>query len=97
MSFEKAKRQVIAAIKSKQFRHEGRSGEHKNLLATGEVSHEEALLILGKTKGHEASTSRHHFDPDLEVWVFRPAGWYIKFYGVEDCWFISFHRSEAAP
>jgi hypothetical protein len=97
MSFAKAKRQVIEAIQSKHFRHEGRSEEYKNLLATGEVDHEEAIRILGKTRGHEASKSRHHFDSDLEVWIFRPAGWYIKFYMLKDCWFISFHRSEAAP
>ena len=97
MSFETAKRKVLEAIRSKRFRHESRSGDTKNLLATGEVSHEEAVQILGRTKGQEASKSRHHLDPDLEIWVFRPAGWYIKFYVVEDCWFISFHRSEATP
>ncbi len=27
-----------------------------------------------------------------EVWVFKPAGWYIKFYLKTDAWFVSFHK-----
>lgn len=98
MSFNDAKTKVIAAIRSKRFRHEHRKDlVGKNLLATDEVSLEEAVAILARTRGTEASCSPHHFDPSIEVWVFRPAGWYIKFYLVGSCYFISFHRSEGTP
>ena len=94
MSFNDAKKQVMEAVTSKRFRHEHRADAQKNLLATGELSLEEAVTILSKTRGSEASSSKHHLDPVLKIWVFRPVGWYIKFYFLEECLFISFHRSE---
>jgi hypothetical protein len=95
MSFHTAKAKVVEAIRNKRFRHEQRKDlVEKNLLATGQVGVEEAIAILNRTRGTEASSSPHHFDASIEVWVFRPAGWYIKFYLVGSCYFISFHRSE---
>ena len=94
IGFNDAKKRVTEAIQSKRFRHEHRVDAQKNLLATGELSLEEAVAILSKTRGSEASSSRHHFDPILKIWVFQPVGWYIKFYFLEECLFISFHRSE---
>jgi len=80
MSFNDAKKQVMEAVQSKRFRHE--------------LSLEEAVTILSKIRGSEASSSKHHFDPVSKIWIFRPVGWYIKFYFLEECLFISFHRSE---
>lgn len=92
MGFESAKQQVIQALQNRQFRHERRTGERKNLLELGEVSIEQAIEILGRTKGQEATSSSSHYDSSIEVWIFRPTDWYIKFYLVDQCWFISFHQ-----
>ena len=94
MGYDASKRQAIQALHERRFRHERRSGENKNLLETGEVTIEEAIQLLGQTRGTEATSSPHHFDRSVDVWVLRPRGWYIKFYVMDLCWFISFHQSE---
>ncbi len=93
MSFKNTKSEVMEALRNKTFRHELRQGDQKNLLQTGEVTLEEALDLMARTRGDQASCSKHHFDTTIDVWVFRPQGWYIKFYLQGGCWFISFHPS----
>lgn len=92
MGFKQAKNEVMEALRNKSFRHEVRP-EEKNLLQTGEVTLEVALNLVAKTRGDEAAKSKHHLDSTIDVWVFRPQGWYIKFYLQGGCWFISFHPS----
>lgn len=93
MSFKKAKSEVIAALSSNRFRHEYRQDGQKNLLQTGEMTIQEVLELVAKTRGAEATSSPHHMDATIPVWVFRPKGWYIKFYLLKECWFISLHPS----
>ena len=69
MGFDAAKQQVIQALQDRRFRHEVRRGERKNLLATGEVSIEEAISLLTKTRGHEASSSKYHFGDLSPGWL----------------------------
>lgn len=68
--------------------------DSRNLLVDKVVTNEEAAAIVARTKGTQATTSPHHFEPSYLVWVFRPTGWYVKFYFTEDTIIISFHRSE---
>jgi hypothetical protein len=97
MQFAQAKRQLIEALRNQHFQHEIRKGESKNYLADERITIAEAITIIEKTKGHQASTSWHHFDPQLPIWIFRPDDWYIKFYFKNGLLFISFHPSEERP
>lgn len=93
MEFQKAKSAILQAVRDDKIQHEARAAQaEKNLLATGHISKDQALAILSKTKGGQASVSAHHKRDDILVWVFRPDDWYIKFYLIEDAWFISFHK-----
>ncbi len=95
MKFSEAKASVIKALRDESIQHEARAAQaQKNLLATGQVSIEEAILLVGSTRGDQATNSPHHKDPKILVWVFTPKDWYIKFYLLDGAWFISFHRTE---
>lgn len=93
MGFQEAKRKALTALQDGKVAYETREAqEKKNLLATGAITFAEAASIIGLTRGHQASCSPHHLDEQLEVWVFRPTDWYIKFYFLDDCMFVSFHK-----
>jgi len=55
---------------------------------------------VGPSVRAEWLTSEGHRDTvlDVEVWVFKPllegVKWYIKFYFVDEIWFISAHKSD---
>lgn len=66
----------------------------KNLLQMGLITADDALEIVERTRGGQATSSTHHFDSSVTVWVFKPDDWYLKFYLLDQCWFISFHKSE---
>ena len=91
MGGNEAKRLVLEALRENNFRHEPRDAT-KNLLASRQITIEEAIEILSATKGQEMEMSPHHQDRAVSVWVFRPKGWYVKFFFRTKCWFISFHR-----
>ena len=91
MGFEHAKRQILDALRAGAVEHDVR-GEGKNLLALGLVDVTAAIELIERTRGQEARASAHHADPSVEVWVFRPRGWYIKFYHRRVWRFASFHR-----
>ena len=91
MGFDDAKRQVVEALRAGKVEHDTRE-PGKNLLALGLVDVPTAVELVERTRGNEARSSPHHFDPSLEVWVFRPRGWYIKFYYRRVWRFASFHR-----
>jgi hypothetical protein len=95
MKFLQAKALVIKALSEGRVHVEARETQaEKNLLAIGKIDPDEAILIIQATRGDQAKSSPHHKDKSILVWVFRPQGWYIKFYFLEDCWFISFHRPD---
>lgn len=96
MGFDSAKKEVLEALRQRKFFNEPRSESEKNLLETGEVTIEEAIRLVESTRGNQATNSSHHFNPSIVVWVFKPKGWYIKFYFANGCWFISFHPTEGA-
>ena len=51
------------------------------------------IELINKTKGSEFETSKHRMIKNLDVHIFKPKGWYIKFYFIEpDIFFISVHR-----
>ena len=52
------------------------------------------MQIISGCRGVDARSTPHHQDQQIEVWVLTPSTWYIKFYIVEDVWFISFHGQE---
>jgi hypothetical protein len=95
MKFSEAKSGVLKALREHRIEHEARDAQtEKNLLATKMITVEEAVGLVESTRGNQASSSPHHGDSDIQVWIFRPRGWYIKFYLVGKAWFISFHREE---
>ena len=97
MKFLQVKALVIEALSEGRAHAEAREAQtEKNLLATGQIDPCEAIRIIQRTRGDQAKSSPHHSDSSIEVWVLRPQGWYIKFFILEDCWFISFHRSDDA-
>ena len=87
---------VIDCLESGRIQHDtDRSGniDEKNLLVTGQVSVEEVIVLIKKTKGGQFETSKHHLDKTIDVYVFKPSGWYIKCYFIEpDIFFISVHK-----
>lgn len=101
MGFSSAKRAILAALETGNFRHEAREVlSEGNLLAVGDISAEEVMGIVRRTRGTEYSVSPHHWDPETEVHVFRPTvhgiRWYVKAYFLEEpegtAVFISIHR-----
>lgn len=87
---------AIGCLKSGQIQHDtDRSGsiDEKNLLVTGQITVEEVIELIKRTKGGEFETSEHHYIKGLDVHVFKPSEWYIKCYFIEpDIFFISVHR-----
>ncbi|MBT9583719.1 hypothetical protein IV102_10225 [bacterium] len=95
MKFSDAKREILAALREHRYQHEARAAQsQKNLLATGAISVDQAIGLVEATRGNQATSSPHHADASVLVWVFRPVGWYVKFYLVDGAWFISFHQAE---
>lgn len=72
-----------------------RSGDidDKNYILSGDLEIEEVIELINKTKGSEYNYFPHHYLEGVEVHIFKPFGWYIKFYFIEpDIIFISIHR-----
>lgn len=96
--FKEAKQDALKALTDGRVQHEPRSTlNERNLLATGEVDATLTATLILATPSRCAASRPHHF-LDLEVWVFRPSidgtRWYIKFYFIDEIWFISVHRSD---
>ncbi len=89
---------MLECLRLGRVAHEGRSFQDaKNLLASGELTEDEAVLILASVRGQQAQQATHHYDPDLPIWIMLVGGvrWYLKLYLVgEDLICLSFHRSE---
>lgn len=99
MGFRQARRKVIECLNNGQVLYdlERSNIDVKNLLATGEVSREEAAEIIGRARGNQYDTSSHHFDQSIEVHIITTSydsrSWYIKWFYIEpDVTFISFHE-----
>lgn len=94
MNFSQAKNKIVEAILAGDYLAESRSETGKNLLEDKELSDLDAAAIVSKTRGSQAKKSSHHQVSAIDVWVFRPDGWYVKFYFTSSNVIISFHRSE---
>ena len=106
MGFRDARHEAIKALEEGRVQHEARNEiDEKNLLLTGDVTPQQAVLLLKACRGTEHSCSSHHHVKGIDVHVFRPVAslipravkvrWYIKLYFVEpDVWFISVHKSK---
>ena len=98
MGFNEDKSRMVAALLAGQVIHEERSyQENKNLLATGQITEEQAASILGSVPGRQAEGSVHHYDPSQRIWVMRVnvegVQWYLKAYLKEESVvFLSFHQ-----
>jgi hypothetical protein len=101
MGFSSAKRALLTALEAGNFQHEAREVlSEKNLLAVGDISVGEVIGIVRRTRGQDYSVSPHHWDPDVEVHVFRATveetRWFVKAYSLEGTGgtavFISIHR-----
>jgi hypothetical protein len=84
MGFKDARAAVIAALRNKQLRHEGRSDiEQKNLLYNGAVTADFVADLLLRCAAWEYSTSKHYF-LEVDCHIFTPVvggqQWYIKAY-----------------
>ncbi len=92
--FREAKRRVLKALTEGAYQHEVRNAiDIKNELSTGVVTAAGLIAVIGKCNGTHHAASPHHADASVQVHVLRRAGWYIKFYFLdEDTFFISVHR-----
>jgi hypothetical protein len=97
MGFKEDKARILEALRLGRVLHEDRTAqEDKNLLDSGSVSLDEALRIIGATRGLQAASSPHHLDLQVRVWILKPThqgvSWYIKCYLDGDkLWVLSFH------
>ena len=105
MGFKNAKKKFIEALKSGDIHHEARLAWGKNWIAEKRISEEEAISIISQARGQDSpEPTPHHFDPSVEVWIFKPLykneRWYVKGYWYEEelhiveLYFISFHPSQ---
>lgn len=91
MTFSEAKQAVLLSIKERSFMTDDRE-KGKNALADGTITLDEAHAIVSLTRGQDATQSEHHMFKSVQVWVFRPADWYVKFHIRFGITFISFHQ-----
>jgi hypothetical protein len=96
LGLKDVRNRVIDSLRRGRIQHEtSRSGkiDEKNLLVIGQITVVEVIELINATKGNQFETSIHHTVNDLEVYIFKPKGWYIKCYFIEpDIFFISVHR-----
>ena len=98
MGFNDIKSRIIKCLESGDYDHEARQHiDVKNLLACGQVTEEEVIRLVNKTKGSQYEKSPHHFDRSVMVHILKPIHqgitWYIKFYFIEpEAMFISVHN-----
>jgi hypothetical protein len=97
VGFKEAKSKLIQCLKMGRVLHEERNDiDVKNLLAIGTVTLDEAVYIVGRSRGDDYSVSPHHFDTEIDVHVIKTRlsvrAWYIKWYLLgSDIVFIRFH------
>lgn len=94
-SFKQAKFYLIECLLTGNYSHASRGGDLsvKNKLLIGEITADELIEIIKKSKGTEHKCSPHHLDSRINVHVIQTAGWYIKFYFIDPgTWFISVHQ-----
>lgn len=98
MGFKEQKKLVIQSLSDGNYVHESRTNiDTKNLLLTGEVTEEELIKVLKKSKGTDFECSPHHTAKGIEVNIIKVTQsgirWYIKWYIIEpDLVFISVHH-----
>jgi hypothetical protein len=95
MGFKDVKRRVISDLISQNFLHEprGDAASEKNKLQTGEVTVDFVAGLLKRCRETHCSSSPHHGDNKVVVYVVIVNGWYIKFYFVDpSTMFISVHE-----
>jgi hypothetical protein len=101
MGLKDTRRALISALKLRNYSHEARDAiAERNLLAIGDVTEDDVIEMIHRTRGTQYSTSPHVWDPGTEVHVFRPrisgVTWYVKAYFIDPkndtAVFISVHR-----
>lgn len=96
MGLKNVRQKVIKCLKSGRIQHvTSRSGNivEKNLLVTGQITVEEVIELINRTKGNDFKCVKHHILKNIDVYIFKPNNWYIKCYFIEpDIFFISVHR-----
>ncbi|KPA12475.1 hypothetical protein MHK_007311 [Candidatus Magnetomorum sp. HK-1] len=96
--FKEIKKKAIECLLRGQIQHEARTEiDVKNLLKIGDVTVEQIIKLINKTKGFQYTCSPHHLEKSVIVHVCKPIQdgikWYIKFYFIEpDIIFISIHK-----
>ena len=90
---------MLDCLREGRVLHEERSyQEAKNLLASGQLSEEEAIAILNVVRAAQAKASIHHYDAKQKIWIMQvkvaTVSWYIKAYLREEnrVVFLSFHH-----
>ena len=65
MGFREIQRQAIKALQAGRIQHEARGEiDEKNLLLMGDVTTEQAILLLNACRGTQYSSSPHHAVPE---------------------------------
>lgn len=90
---------VVRALQAGTYQFESRLHiDEKNYLQAGRVDEQFVIGAILAARGHDAERGVHHQRASVEVWIFKPEvdrqRWYIKFYVLEDVWFISIHPAE---
>lgn len=81
LGLREIREKVIDCLESGRIQHDtDRSGniDEKNLLVTGQVSVKDVVILIKKTKGTHFKISKHHSIKSIDVYEFKPTGWYIK-------------------
>lgn len=98
--FKEVRNRLIDALRERRYQHEARDAlAEKNLLAVGELSAEDVIVMLQRCRGTRHQAGPHDFDRSVTVHQFRPLvrgrSWYIKVYFLEEiAVFISVHPVE---
>jgi len=85
VSLRTVRQALIGSLESGNFEHEARAAlAERNLLAVGDVDAAFVVRLLQRTRGDRYATSRHDWDREVTVHVFRPEldgeRWYVKAY-----------------
>lgn len=88
-----AKAQILAALQNGQVSHERRPNQQQiNQLWAGNVSSVFVSDLVSGAKGTMVTFDEWDKEPDIQVWIIRAEGWYVKCYIKGGIVFISVHK-----
>ena len=97
--FHEVRTIVVNALQAGNYQFESRVAfDEKNYLQLGRVDEQFVIGAILATRGQDVERGVHDQMPSVEIWVLKPLikrrRWYIKFYILEDVYFISVHPAK---